>query len=89
MSNPLEDLATLINKLQSSIIAWENENLQSHLQSFFTDCRYHRGSSDHDNSNTCRSNDSYYTRRSDHSSYAYKPNYNNNVLNACKLRANC
>jgi hypothetical protein len=89
VSNPSEDLATLINKLQSSIIAWENENLQSHPQSFFTDRRYHRGSSDRDNSNTRRSDDSHYTRRSDHSSYARKPNCNNNVLNARKPRANC
>ena len=42
-SNPSEDLAALINKLQSSVVAWERENPSStQSQALFTDRRYHR-----------------------------------------------
>jgi hypothetical protein len=42
ISNPSEELATLINKLQSSIVAWEKENPgPAANQTFFTDRRYY------------------------------------------------
>jgi hypothetical protein len=44
VSNPGEDLSQLINKLQSSIVAWEKEHpSQGTHTTFFTDRRYHRG----------------------------------------------
>ena len=43
ISNPSENLATLINQIQSSIVVWEKENPGSATtQTFFTDRRYHR-----------------------------------------------
>jgi hypothetical protein len=43
VSNPGEDLPQLINKLQSSIVAWEKEHpSQGTHTTFFTDRRYHR-----------------------------------------------
>src|SRR5438045_6686287 len=42
VSNPGENLSQLINKLQSSIIAWEKENTnQGTLGTYFTDRRHH------------------------------------------------
>jgi len=42
VSNPGEDLSQLINKLQSSIVAWEKEHpSQGTHTTFFTDRRYH------------------------------------------------
>lgn len=94
ISNPSEDLPALINKLQSSIIAWEKENPQHHPQAFFTDRKYHRGS---DRS----SDDSMNTRGSDYdsnyqSNYPRRPNRGNNGYArnpksnyTRKLRANC
>ena len=41
VSNPGEDLSQLINKLQSSIVAWEKEH-PNQGTTFFTDRRYHR-----------------------------------------------
>ena len=42
ISNPSEELSTLINKLQSSVIAWEKETPRT-TASYFTDRRYYRG----------------------------------------------
>ena len=59
ISNPSEDLASLINKLQSSVVAWEKENPNStQSQTFFTDRRYHR-----DNNTNHRSHRSYERNR--------------------------
>src|SRR5450432_1013966 len=40
LTNPSEDLASLVNNLQSAIVVWEKENSVS--QTFFTDRRYYR-----------------------------------------------
>lgn len=100
VSNPSEDLAALINKLQSSIVAWETENPQNQPQTFFTDRRYHCDQSRDNNrgfsgsngynrggSHDSRSNESHYTRKSDQgSNYTRRPDCNNSVR---KLRAGC
>ena len=61
ISNPCEDLSQLINKLQSSIVAWEKEHLsqvltKSSQDAYFTDRRYHHRN--HDDRND-RGNRSY------------------------------
>jgi hypothetical protein len=51
VADPPEDLAVLINKLQSSITTWEKENPQrqgafqteTREEAFYTDRRYHQG----------------------------------------------
>jgi hypothetical protein len=43
ISDPPGELSTLINKLQSSITAWEKENPRITSASYFTDRRYYHG----------------------------------------------
>jgi hypothetical protein len=50
ISKPPEDLSTLINSIQSSIVAWEKEHPNSTTtQAYFTDRRYRHASHNHTN----------------------------------------
>ena len=89
ISNPSSDIASLINSIQSSIVAWEKENPRvttqetfqtDNTEAFYTDRKYHRNDRNRDRN---RGRDRPYERRKE-----YRPSRRTGKCYVCQ-KENC